>query len=63
MFGDLILKFRTKWEQFWCIHDYDYDHPYHVDYGLDGFDIYECKKCGKHKTEKGTWLGYTGPMK
>lgn len=63
MFGDLILKFRIKWKQFWCIHDYDYNYPYHVDYGADGFDIYECKKCGKHKVKNGWWLGYTGPMK
>ena len=63
MFGDLVLKFRTKWKQFWCIHNYDYSNPYHIDYGRQGFDIYECKKCGKHKTEESIWLGYTGPMK
>lgn len=22
MFGDLILKIKEKWKQFWCIHDY-----------------------------------------
>ena len=61
MFGNLILKFRIKWKQFWCIHNYKY--TYHSDYGQEGFDIYRCDKCGKQETDEGIWLGYTGPIK
>ena len=50
---------RTKKDRYFAMYKGDK----YVDYGPDGFDIYECKKCGKHKTEEGTWLGYTGPMK
>ena len=60
MFGDLILKLKVNWKQFWCVHDYKY--TYHINYGQQGFDIYQCIKCGKRKTEEGFWMGYTGSM-
>ena len=51
MFGDAILKLRTKWKELWCIHDYKY--LYQVDCGpYLGFDLYRCTKCGKVKSVK-----------
>ena len=47
MFGDLILKIKEKWKQFWCIHDYK--PSFHLE-----FRWRQCAKCGgmKNKNEK-----------
>ena len=40
MFGDLILKIKEKWKQFWCIHDYKPN--FHLE-----FRWRQCTKCGR----------------
>lgn len=42
MFGDLILKIKRIWKQFWCIHHYEYNYPR---YGGDCGGYYRCVKC------------------
>jgi hypothetical protein len=42
MFGDLILKIKEKWKQFWCIHDYKQHYVHQVGRSYD-----ECSKCGR----------------
>lgn len=45
MFGDFVLFVKSKWRQFWCIHEYKL-------HCVTRFHFYEeCKKCGKLKKE------------
>lgn len=44
MFGDLMLKIKNLWFQFWCIHNYKW--IYRKDNG-DSFQ--SCTKCQKIK--------------
>jgi hypothetical protein len=44
MFGNIILYFKEKWQQFWCIHDYKPDRI-GIATGLSYNRV--CCKCGK----------------